>query len=162
MRLEDPDYAPTAIKTLCRNCWDFNPEKRPQFNDIIDYIKHNFRIKTEIETDFSVQNHNKVSITYSKLYFHGSNLKSQFETIQKSINDKSSEKNSNSKNNDCYDIFVIPSSDNSFFDTSEDKQSSSYKRIDPARSRALMACQMDLELQRFLGDSENAKGMCLI
>ena len=86
IRLEGPDYAPRAIKTLCKNCWNADPEKRPDFGDILSFIKHNFKIKTRDDACDSGQCNNMYSITYAKLQFHETSIKDQFETILQSIN----------------------------------------------------------------------------
>ena len=158
IRLEDPDYAPKAIKTLCRNCWHANPEKRPKFDDIIDFIKHNFKIKARNDTSNSDKYNNMYSVTYAKLQFHGTNMKNQFETILQSFNESSSDTLDNEKS--CMDtsISIKHSKDASLSPNTATNQGFSYQRVDPVRSRALMACQMELELESFLKSPVNLEG----
>ena len=157
IRLEDPDYAPRAIKTLCRNCWNANPEKRPKFDDIIDFIKHNFKIKARNDNNWDKYN-NMYSVTYAKLQFHETNMKNQFETILQSFNESSSV--DLDKKTKCMDttISIDDSVDASVSPNTITNQDCSYQKVDPVRSRALIACQMELELESFLASPANLKG----
>ena len=150
IRLEDPDYAPKAIKTLCRNCWNANPEKRPTFDDIIDFIKHNFKIKARNDTSNSDKYNNMYSITYAKLQFHETNMKNQFETILQSFNESSTGTLDSEMRNMDTSISIKHSEDAPLPLNTAANQDCSYQRVDPVRSRALMACQMELELESFL------------
>ena len=148
IRLKGPDYAPRAIKTLCKNCWNADPEKRPGFGDILSFIKHNFKIKTRDDTYDSGQYNNMYSITYAKLQFHETLIKDQFETILQSINVSSPHHITNRNEDD--NTSDKPSSDDVFSLVGAKNKSTSYKTVDPVRSQALMACQLELEMKTFL------------
>ena len=158
IRLEDPDYAPSSIKTLCKNCWNANPDKRPDFEDILHFIKNNFKIKTR-DTHFESREYNNMySITYARLQFHETTIKNQFVSILQTINDSTSEPLTNGKNS--MDISVsknsLPTDD--FSPSATENEVSSYKTVDPIRSHALMACQMELEIEKAIESPKRDEG----
>ena len=156
IRLEGPDYAPRAIKTLCNNCWNADPDKRPDFGDILSFIKQNFKIKTRDDVCDSGQYNNMYSITYAKLQFHETSIKDKFETILQSINVSSPQRMT--KENEDDNISKKPSPDDVFSSGSAKNNNTSYKPVDPVRSQALMACQLELEMEKFLDGPMPSKG----
>ena len=156
IRLEGPDYAPKAIKTLCKNCWNADPDKRPDFGEILSFIKHNFKIKTRNDGCDSGQYNNMYSITYATLQFHETSIKDQFETILQSINVSSPQRTTIGNEED--DISNNPSPDGAFSLVGTNKKNTSYKTVDPVRSQALMACQLELEMEKFLDGPNPTEG----
>ena len=156
IRLEGPDYAPRAIKTLCKNCWNADPEKRPDFGDILSFIKHNFKIKMRDDACDSGQCNNMYSITYAKLQFHETSIKDQFETILQSIDVSSPQRTAEGNEDD--NTSDKPSSDGGFSLSGAKNKKISYKTFDPVRSQALMACQLELEMEKFLDGPKPYEG----
>ena len=156
IRLEGPDYAPKAIKTLCKNCWNADPDKRPDFGEILSFIKHNFKIKTRNDGCDSGQYNNMYSITYATLQFHETSIKDQFETILQSINASSPQLTT--KGNEDDNTSDKPSSDDDFSLGGRKNKRTSYKNVDPVRSQALMACQLELEMEKFLDGPKPNEG----
>ena len=174
-RLEDPSYAPQPIATLCRTCWNEQPEKRPTFSNIIDYMAHNFKITQDV-TEKVAREPNSCNLSYAKLNFHETKIRKQFEVIQKSLplhqfkfNDDEEDDNvqktySRTDVNPCNTVSRPTNEPHSGQSTQPDTQvcdlstSTSYKRIDPNRSKALMACQLELELESMLENCNGTKG----
>ena len=166
-RLEDPIYAPQPIASLCRNCWNEQPEQRPTFSNIIDYMTNNFKITHNVTEKAVVQEPNSCNLTYAKLNFHESKIRKQFEVIQKSLpHHKSNFHDDDDKIQKTYACTEVNSSVSTPTTTvshsiQADPQVgdlttyTSYKRIDPNRSRALMACQLELELESMIGNRTN-------
>ena len=98
------------------------------------------------------------SVTYAKLQFHETNMKNQFETILQSFNESSSV--DLDKKTKCMDttISIDDSVDASVSPNTITNQDCSYQKVDPVRSRALIACQMELELESFLASPANLEG----
>ena len=156
MRLEDPDYAPRAIKTLCKYCWNADPDKRPEFEDILSFIEHNFKIKTPDDSCDSGRYSNMYSITYARLQFHETTIKNHFQTILQSINISSSQRSTEGKTKDCISENLSP--ENNFSLSSQENKNTLYKAVDPVRSQALMACQLELEIEKCLKVPKPDKG----
>ena len=119
---------------------------------------------------------NSCSLTYAKLHFSGIKAKNQFDIIQKSLPFnktllKDCDRHDGIKRTySCIDIgestkmlhqHQVSQSVRYIQGESEPKDSATetfYKKIDPVRSRALMACQLDLELESMLENESISYG----
>ena len=82
-RLKDPDFCPWSISKLLRNCFQKNPNSRPNFAEIREYLKRHIQILHEQLASDNTINKNKENCVTKESVTATSTMETQYTKILK-------------------------------------------------------------------------------
>ena len=82
-RLKDPEFCPWSISKLLRNCFQKNPNSRPNFAEIREYLKRHSKILHEQLTSDNTIDKNKINSLIKESNTATSAMETQYTKILK-------------------------------------------------------------------------------